>query len=413
VKILVVEDAIRENGGIRVVLGLAARWHHAGHQTTFFVMRRVADEARLQPAVPVRYGQPKVRRLRSALPVIFLRMLWEARKADLIVSVSELGFNVLAAAAAAAITRRPMAIVVHAPLEQSVREWVPRPLRRSTIRVNRGADASICVSHMVKERAIASGVPASRVHVVTNGVDFTEVRRRAEADADLRLPNPLVVGVGRLSEQKGFDLLIRAHADVLRDGHPHHLAIIGEGEARASLEQLIAELGVASSVSLLGFRDNPHALLAQADLFCLSSRWEGYPLVLIEALAVGVPIVATDCVGAAEILDCGRYGDLVEVDSARALAEAIRRHLQAPDRLRAVAAAGVDRASDFDPATCADRYLHIFSELVDRPRLGRRPRSEPGRTDLRRGADASPPSGNLPSGSAHVIPTGVGASHEC
>jgi glycosyltransferase involved in cell wall biosynthesis len=298
--------------------------------------------------------------------MIMLRLARAARQADVIVSVSEMGMNVLLAKVAATITRRPLVITVHTPLGDSVREWVPAPLRRVTLAVNRRADASICVSRGLAAATISHGVPAGRVHVVTNGVDVPAIRAQADLDPGVELPTPLVVGIGRLTPQKGFDVLIEAHARAIGAGARHHLAIIGEGPDRPLLEKRIADLGVATSVTLLGYRDNPHAILRRADLFCLSSRWEGYPLVLIEALAVGVPIIATDCVsGPAEILADGRYGDLVKVESVDALATAISRRLADPDRARAAAA--VDRAADFDPDHCAARYLEIFASLGGGP----------------------------------------------
>ncbi len=348
------------------MLDLSARWNRAGHPTTFFTLQRVPDETRLRPRVRMVYGEPRLRRLRSALPKIFLRLLRAARRSDVIVSVSEMGMNVLLAKAAATITRRPLVIAVHTPLGDSVREWVPFGLRRLVLAVNRRSDASICVSEGLAEATIAQGVQPARVHVVTNGVDVAAIRARADIDPGLTLGRPLVVAVGRLTPQKGFDVLIEAHARALAAGAAHHLAIIGEGPDRPLLEKQIAELGVTTSVTLLGFRENPHAFMRRADLFCLPSRWEGYPLVVIEALAVGVPIVATDCVsGPTEILAGGRYGDLVEVGSASALAAAIARRLADPAAPEARAAAA-ERALDFDPDRAAARFLEIFATLSPR-----------------------------------------------
>ncbi|MDX1656566.1 MAG: glycosyltransferase, partial [Candidatus Competibacteraceae bacterium] len=109
------------------------------------------------------------------------------------------------------------------------------------------------------------------------------------------------------------------------------LAILGEGKLRAELERLAGQLGIARRVALLGFRENPYAFMAKADLFVLSSEREGNPNVLVEALAVGTPAVATDCPsGPREILAGGRYGTLVPMDDEQALAEAILATLQNP-----------------------------------------------------------------------------------
>lgn len=139
---------------------------------------------------------------------------------------------------------------------------------------------------------------------------------------------PVVLSVGRLTEQKDYATLIRAFA-LLRRQMPAHLVILGEGERRASLGALVQELGIASEVWLPGFVTNPYAYMARAAVYALSSRWEGLPNALIEALALGTPVVATDCKsGPREVLDNGRYGRLVPVGDAEQLAAAIMQVLQ-------------------------------------------------------------------------------------
>ena len=124
---------------------------------------------------------------------------------------------------------------------------------------------------------------------------------------------PLILSVGELSGRKGFDTLIQAFAR-LRARRPCRLMILGNGGARERLLALAAGLGVAEDVALPGFVPEPYAYMAHADLFAFSSVREGLPLVLIEALAVGTPVVSTDCPsGPREVLEGGRYGPLVPV----------------------------------------------------------------------------------------------------
>ena len=151
---------------------------------------------------------------------------------------------------------------------------------------------------------------------------------------------PLILSVGELCYRKGFDTLLRAFARV-RAQRPCRLMILGRGEERAALLALADELGVVDDVALPGFVPEPYAYMAHADLFAFSSRWEGLGFVPIEALAVGTPVVSTDCPsGPREILADGRYGPLVPVDDAAALAEALSTtldHPLPPDRLREAA----------------------------------------------------------------------------
>ncbi len=141
---------------------------------------------------------------------------------------------------------------------------------------------------------------------------------------------PVIIAVGRLTTAKGYPTLIRAFAHVGRR-RPCRLIILGEGRQRADLERLAAELGVEDSVSFPGFVANPYSYVSRADLFVLSSVWEGSPNALTEALALGVPVVSTDCPsGPREILQDGRYGPLVPVGDTEALARAILDTLAQP-----------------------------------------------------------------------------------
>ena len=135
--------------------------------------------------------------------------------------------------------------------------------------------------------------------------------------------------------------------------------ILGRGKRRKSLLQLADKLGIADDVALPGFVDSPYNYLAHADLFAFTSRWEGLGFVLIEALALGTPVVSTDCPsGPAEILGGGSYGSLVPVGDDRAMADAILEVLRETadrDRLR-------ERAALFDRDRAIDRYLDLLLE---------------------------------------------------
>lgn len=141
---------------------------------------------------------------------------------------------------------------------------------------------------------------------------------------------PVVIGAGRLSEQKDFGTLIKAF-DKMRDRTAARLIIFGEGPDREKLEKLRNELGLEDRVDLPGFVSNLSAELAQSDLFAMSSLWEGLPMVLLEALAVGTPVVCTDCpTGPDEILENGKWGRLVPMSDPSALARGIYSALENP-----------------------------------------------------------------------------------
>ncbi len=196
-------------------------------------------------------------------------------------------------------------------------------------------DGVIAVSAGVAEDLVETiGLPASRVKTIYNpAVDAILLEKAAEAVSHPWLQPgepPVFLGVGRLEPQKDFASLVRAFARV-RARRPSRLVILGEGRERASLEALAAELGVAEQVALPGHVDNPFAWMARSAVFVLSSAWEGFGNVLAEALAVGTPVVSTDCPsGPREILADGRYGPLVPVADVPALAEAMQTTLTQP-----------------------------------------------------------------------------------
>jgi glycosyltransferase involved in cell wall biosynthesis len=173
-----------------------------------------------------------------------------------------------------------------------------------------------------------TGLPHSRIKVLYNPVVTPELGEKAQVPPDhpWLAPDqpPVVLAVGRLTAQKDFPTLIQAFARIRRT-QPVRLIILGEGPDRKALEALIQDLSVREDVSLAGFVDNPYAYMARASVFVLSSRWEGLPTVLIEALFCGGRVIATDCPsGPREILANGQYGALVPVQNVPALAATIR-----------------------------------------------------------------------------------------
>ncbi len=190
------------------------------------------------------------------------------------------------------------------------------------------ADNIIAVSQGVaKDLAQVAGLPSERIQSIYNPVVSSELLEKAKIPLEHPwfLPGepPVILGVGKLEAQKDFPTLIRAFARV-RQVRPSRLVILGWGPERPQLEALIQKLGLESDVALLGYIDNPYAYMARAAVFVLSSAWEGLPTVLIEAMAVGVPVVSTDCKsGPSEILDNGKYGLLKPVGDSNALAEGI------------------------------------------------------------------------------------------
>lgn len=211
------------------------------------------------------------------------------------------------------------------------------------------------------ERRLA--LPPDKFRVIHNPVDVAEVRRQAEQPVDAPFTtHPLLVAVGRLDPQKNLPLLFHAIRRIVQE-QPVTLYVLGEGSERPRLEALIQSLGLQSHIHLLGFRRNPYAYVKRADLFVLSSDYEGFANVIVEALAVGTPVVATDCpYGPREILADGQYGWLTPPGDEAALAQAILSVLQG--RVRYDPATLQRRADEFSIERIAPQYEQLFHELL-------------------------------------------------
>lgn len=208
---------------------------------------------------------------------------------------------------------------------------------------------------------------ATKLRLLYNPLDFASVREKAKAP----LPEPLVscfarpviLGVGRLVPQKAFHLLIQAHALLRAAGSDHYLCILGEGPERAALEREAERLGVKNSVFLPGFMDNPYPCMRRAAVLGLSSVFEGFGLVIVEALALGLPVVATDCPhGPAEILGDDQYGKLTPMNDPEALAEALGVMLGGEERERYIRAGGA-RVQDFSLESAVEAWERVLEHF--------------------------------------------------
>jgi len=220
------------------------------------------------------------------------------------------------------------------------------------------ADQVVAISnHVAADLATLSAMKPERITTIHNGLLRPEALDRPAADHPwFNEKIPVILGAGRLSPVKDFPTLIRAFKH-LRERRPARLMILGEGEEQADLENLVKSLDLTDDVALMGFTDNPFAFMKAADLFVLSSTFEGFGNVVLEALASGCPVVSTDCPGGVrEILDDGRLGRLVPVGDHVGLADAMDAVLSAPPPKPML----TRRAEDFSMERVADRYLRCL-----------------------------------------------------
>src|SRR5581483_7904140 len=245
-------------------------------------------------------------------------------------------------------------------------------------RLSRAADlvtAPLDSASLAVSNAVRGSLPAPirrRTDVLVHGIDLDRTQalrcRRAELRRALGAPDgtPVVVSVANLHPLKDHDTLLRA-VSILRDRIPDVLVLlVGEGPRRPDLEGLTAGLGLTGHVRLLGRRNDALELVAAADLFALSSHSEGLPVAAMEALALGVPVVASDVGGVREAVEDGVSGVLVPPRSPLRFADGMWRILRDPDVRRQMGDAAVVRGSTFDAAETARRLTSLYAALADR-----------------------------------------------
>jgi len=358
-----------DGGGVeRMKLILIDAFIRMGIDVVVAIHRREGELLHMLPP-DVHVVPLEVARTAQALPkmVRFLRALKPH------VLLSSMGHNNIVAVWARAIARTDTAVIIsqHNALSRESVEmgnWQHRAMPAFYRRFGGWADGIIAVSEGVRvDMAEHTGIPLDRIDTIYNPViDHDFARRAALPTHHPWLENPLLkvfVGVGRLVGQKDFPTLIRAFS-VLRAPEAR-LLILGNGPERAPLQELIRSLGLKNRVQLVGFKHNPLPFISRATALVMSSRYEGFGNVLVEAFGCGTAVISTDCpYGPAEILDGGRWGQLVPVGDPAALAKAMERQLMAPWPSAALR----KRAQTQHVDTVARRYLELFARVHPKAR---------------------------------------------
>ena len=236
----------------------------------------------------------------------------------------------------------------------------------------RRADAFLANSHeMARGLRDRLGLAPSRMRVIQNPIDVEKVRRLSRAPLLDAPGRPFIVTAGRLEYQKGHDILLRAFAESAA-ASGHDLVILGRGSRESELKRQAASLGIGDRVVFPGFAENPWAWIANADLFVLPSRWEGFPSIVAETLACGAPALVTACdFGPAEVVEHGVSGWVVPPEDDAAFRSGINRLLADPALRGRLAAAGPARAATFDIAKMIDAYTALFLEQAAAGRVRR------------------------------------------
>lgn len=348
-------------GTERVNLDLAYEFERAGYHVQFVLMQAEGDFL-AEAGKAFSIVDLNVRRIRS-LPLALTRYLRRYRPDALLASMWPLTVIAPLARYWSGCDCR-VVVAEHCPLSMQYRDW--GYLHRIGLRLSmavgyRLADDRVCVSDgVVKDTASLSGLEPESFTMIHNPVPVcSEPSVKALQDAEALWSGSRgarVLTVGRMKKEKNHALLMRAFAEL--EQPDARLMFVGDGTERASLTSLAQELGIESRVIFAGFCHDPTPFYKTADVFALSSDYEGFGNVIVEAMACGTPVVSTDCPsGPGEILSGGRYGRLVPVGDVAALTRGIQEvleHGMPADLLRR-------RAADFGLEQAANGYLELIA----------------------------------------------------
>lgn len=307
----------------------------------------------------------EAKRARNAMPRL-VRILWRVRPAVVVATQGYINFLLLLA--------RPFLPACKVVIREVIGERYMEHNRyrdllyRCYLRLVRGADRIITQTEAVARRLEGEIAPRpGQVECIHNPVDAERLAVAAARSASpFTGPGPHVLAMGRLTHQKGFDLLLEAIAGVRAAGVPAQLTIVGVGELEADLKAQAAALGLADVVTFAGFQEQPERYFAHADVFVLSSRYEGMPNVVLEALACGLPIVAFDCPhGVSEIVHDGANGRLLPAEDVGALTSALRDVLTDADVRARMRVSARESIRAFSAPVVSARWNAIFAELTE------------------------------------------------
>jgi glycosyltransferase involved in cell wall biosynthesis len=360
--------ALEGGGAERVMLHLADGFAQRGFKTDLVIAEAFGDYLGQVPA------SVRLVDLESTFPVILSktmalrRYLKQEKPIVLLSALDILGASFWARWRTQVPTRIVMCVQTYLSSQFQYDPFPPNAWLRSTMVrwLYPKADALIAASYgTAADLAQWTALPLEQIRVIYNPVITPEVLKKSQEPIDHPwfAPGepPVILGVGRLVMQKDFFTLIQAFAQV-RQKIPARLMILGEGEQRAQLEDLIQALDLKEGVALPGFVENPYAYMRAVSVFVLSSRYEGFGNVVAEALAMGTPVVSTDCPsGPSEILARGKYGKLVPMADATAMADAILETLTHPTPSETLK----HRSLDFECDRIVDQYLDVVEQLME------------------------------------------------
>ena len=375
--ILLLGTQMAIGGAQRVLLDQALWFHEHGHRiNVIFLYDKEALREKWQEALPfpvINLGafQGRGKGIKNIPPLLKgLFSLWNflrREKVDVIETFTH--DSNMVALPIAWLAQVPVRIATHHGVIEGFSHW--REVMHSWMVNHNIAQKLVVVSKKMYQAALKEGVHSERIITIPNGVaqmpfesrSSPEVRKEAGID----VADPLLISVGRLVYAKAHEVLVASMPVVLKEFPNAKVEIYGEGVLRADLEAQIARLGLSNSVKLPGRSDHVAGHLANADVFILSSRSEGLPIALLEAMSAGLPCIATNVEGVDEVIVEGEHGLVVPVEDPEALAQAILQLLRDPEaRSRMGAAARLHVSKFYNIDRMCGQYLELMLNSLNK-----------------------------------------------
>lgn len=364
IQLLCVGRDLRGGGAERIQLYLLAHMNRELFEIQLYYM---IDEGVLHPLIPADiipdFGVQAGRGLKLNAIQLLRKLVKSAKHSDMIFAMQE-GAPIYLAVLAGRLTGRPVIGWVHTPWMNALsrldawHRWLS-PLFFSEL------DRVITVSTDAMTQLMETSARLKgKVVILPNPIPLQLLYSQSKASlpywAEPIFFKPVIISIGRLTSIKGYDILIQAFARSIAQGIDANLLILGEGEERNTLEMLAVKSGIQDRVFLPGFQENPYSFLIHSEIFVLSSRIEGLPTVILEALASGVPVIASNCAsGVREMLNGGQYGILFPPGDIETLSNAIISLERSPERRLELRQSGLKRVLSYD----AEHVTHKFEEL--------------------------------------------------
>lgn len=358
--ILFILKDFKSGGGVeRVQQRLSEQFLKDGQRVSFFVMNGETPDTQGNQRHHDGGGDGMLGLLRS---IVLLRRLIRREGVTHLISAKEQAnvctwFATLGSACKVIYSR-------HIALDCTEQKTGPSSLRLLYALYLCGSGTVVTVSTVLRQ-SLVDLLPwgRHRVRYCPNAVITEQLLQASQAPLPAGLPDDYWLGLGRLTEQKGFHLLLEAYAMALQHQALPNLVIAGDGPLRDTLTTQAQRLGIAQRVHFTGFLSNPYSLLRHARLFILSSLHEGMPTVLIEALALGTPVLACDCeTGPRELLDNGRLGLLVKANDVPALAHGMLQSLTSREHLAPSEKTVTDAIRPYTSQHAAQAYYQVWNQ---------------------------------------------------